>query len=125
LIQRLEAAGIDLASFTDVVLTHMHMDHIGGLLIDGVKDRLRPDLRIHVAAAELKFWESPEFLARRYAGGIPGRAAAAAKRFVTDYRSRLRPFEEEHEWRRAWLSVAPAAIRPGTVWSAWRPAATG
>ena len=26
LIRRLEAAGIDLASVTDVVLTHMHMD---------------------------------------------------------------------------------------------------
>src|SRR5262245_39776456 len=32
---RLEAAGIDLASVTDVVLTHMHMVHIGGLLTDG------------------------------------------------------------------------------------------
>src|SRR5262249_8320343 len=53
LVRRLEAAGV-LASVTDVVLTHMHMDHCGGLLIDGVKDRLRPDLRIHVAAAELK-----------------------------------------------------------------------
>jgi glyoxylase-like metal-dependent hydrolase (beta-lactamase superfamily II) len=31
LAQRLDAAGIDLASVTDVVLTHMHMDHIGGL----------------------------------------------------------------------------------------------
>ena len=31
LAQRLEAAGIDLASVTDVVLTHMHMDHVGGL----------------------------------------------------------------------------------------------
>jgi glyoxylase-like metal-dependent hydrolase (beta-lactamase superfamily II) len=51
LAQRLGAAGIDLASVTDVVLTHMHMDHIGGLLVDGVKDRLRPDLRIHLAAA--------------------------------------------------------------------------
>src|SRR3546814_3336660 len=28
--QRLAAAGIDLASVTDVVLTHMHMDHVGG-----------------------------------------------------------------------------------------------
>src|SRR5918995_5636843 len=36
--QRLEAAGIDLASVTDVVLTHMHMDHCGGLLADGGKD---------------------------------------------------------------------------------------
>lgn len=37
LASRLEAAGIDLGSVTDVVLTHMHMDHIGGLLANGLK----------------------------------------------------------------------------------------
>src|SRR5262249_34471141 len=58
LVQRLEAAGVNLASVTDVVLTHLHMDHCGGLLVDGVRDRLRPDLRVHLAAAEAKFWES-------------------------------------------------------------------
>ena len=39
-----------------MVLTHLHMDHIGGLLGDGVRDRLRPDLRVHLAAAEAEFW---------------------------------------------------------------------
>src|SRR5215469_12414542 len=86
LVGRLEAAGIDLASVTDVVLTHMHMDHIGGLLIDGVKDRLRPDLRIHVAAAELKFWESPDFSRAVMPEGFPDALRRAAKRFVNDYR---------------------------------------
>lgn len=96
LVQRLQAAGIDLASLTDVVLTHLHMDHIGGLLGAGVKDRLRPDVRIHVAAAEVAFWQSPDFSRTAMPPPIPDVLRATAQRFLTDYRGQLRQFEEEY-----------------------------
>jgi glyoxylase-like metal-dependent hydrolase (beta-lactamase superfamily II) len=103
LAQRLEAASIDLASVTDVVFTHMHMDHIGGLLIDGVRDQLRSDLRVHVAAAEVKFWESPDFSRTSMPQGFPDALRRAAKRFRNEYDSQLRPFENEYD-------VAPGVV---------------
>ncbi|HVY42877.1 MAG TPA: MBL fold metallo-hydrolase [Hyphomicrobiaceae bacterium] len=103
LVRRLEAVGIDLASVTDLVLTHMHMDHIGGLLVEGVKERLRPDLRIHVAAAEVKFWESPDFSHTAMPAGFPDALRSAAKRFVKEYHNQLRQFDDEHE-------VAPGVV---------------
>jgi glyoxylase-like metal-dependent hydrolase (beta-lactamase superfamily II) len=102
-VHRLEAAGIDPAAVTDVVLTHLHMDHVGGLLTEGLKQRLRPDLRVHVAAAEAEFWESPDFSRTDMPAPVPDALRSIASRFLDEYRGQLLTFEKEHE-------VAPGVL---------------
>src|SRR5690606_32627446 len=97
LIHRLGAAGVDLAEVTDVVITHMHMDHIGGLLVDGVKERLRPDLNIHIAASEVEFWKSPDFTRTNMPEGFPNALRTTAKKFWMEYSDYIRTFDDEHE----------------------------
>ncbi|MBU1376190.1 MAG: MBL fold metallo-hydrolase [Alphaproteobacteria bacterium] len=101
--QRLEAAGIDLASVTDVVITHMHMDHVGGLLVDEVRSRLRPDLRIHVSATEVDFWKSPDFSRTVMPTPIPEVLRSTAAEFVQMYGDKLHTFDQEFE-------VAPGVV---------------
>jgi glyoxylase-like metal-dependent hydrolase (beta-lactamase superfamily II) len=103
LAMRLGAAGVDPASVTDVVLTHLHMDHVGGLLVDGLRNQLRPDLRVHLAAAEAQFWEAPDFSRTVMPSPIPEVLRRTAAQFLDLYRSQLRPFETEYE-------VAPGVL---------------
>jgi glyoxylase-like metal-dependent hydrolase (beta-lactamase superfamily II) len=103
LAMRLDAAGIDPASVTDVVLTHLHMDHIGGLLVDGLRGQLRTDLRVHLAAAEADFWEAPDFSRTVMPAPIPEVLRSTATKFLDLYRGQLRPFETEYE-------VAPGVL---------------
>ena len=115
--QRLKAAGIDLELVTDVVLMHMHMDHVGGLLVEGMKDRLRPDLRIHVAAAEVKFWMSPDFSHTTMPKPAPmcfGRPPSVSR---TSTAASCGCSKRSARWRQEWSSAAPAAIPLGRAWS--------
>jgi glyoxylase-like metal-dependent hydrolase (beta-lactamase superfamily II) len=79
------------------------MDHVGGLLVDEVKNRLRPDLRIHVSAAEVAFWKSPDFSRTSMPSPVPDVLRSTAAQFVNEYGSRLRTFEEQYE-------VAPSVV---------------
>lgn len=96
-VHRLEAAGIDPSDITDVVLTHLHMDHVGGLLSEGLKERLRPDLRVHVATREAEFWESPDFSHTDMPAPVPDALRSIASRFMDEYHGQMRMFEMEYE----------------------------
>ncbi|MGW0163500.1 MBL fold metallo-hydrolase [Mycobacterium sp. NPDC003323] len=100
---RLAAAGIEPSTVTDVVLTHLHMDHIGGLLVDGLRNKLRPDLRVHVATAEAEFWEAPDFTKTVMPAAIPPVLRQTAAQFLDLYRGQLRTYENEYE-------VAPGVL---------------
>ncbi|MFJ1302807.1 MBL fold metallo-hydrolase [Pseudomonadota bacterium AL_CKDN230030165-1A_HGKHYDSX7] len=95
--KRLESAGIPLDSVTDVIITHMHMDHVGGLLVDGVKQGLRPDVRIHVSATEVAFWTSPDFTHTVMPKPVPAVLRSTATSFYNEYRERLCVFDDQHE----------------------------
>lgn len=55
----LKSAGIEASSVTDIVITHMHPDHVGGLVI-GNKAAF-PNASIHIAQAEWHFWNAEGF----------------------------------------------------------------
>ncbi|MCU0070039.1 MBL fold metallo-hydrolase [Pseudomonas koreensis] len=101
--KRLDAAGISLESVTDIIITHMHMDHVGGLLVDEVKNRLRPDVRIHVAKTEVDFWTSPDFSHTAMPSPVPDVLRITAQQFIEHYRDRVRTFDDEYE-------VAPGVV---------------
>lgn len=99
---RLEGAGIDPASITDVIATHIHFDHIGGLLDERLRSRLRPDLRIHVSGTDVEFFQSPDFSHNTF-GGVQDIIRSSARKFLDAYHSELRPFDKARE-------VAPGVV---------------
>ncbi|KVM07755.1 MBL fold metallo-hydrolase [Burkholderia ubonensis] len=99
---RLEGACIEPESITDVIATHIHFDHIGGLIDERLRSRMRPDLRVHVSGTDVEFFKSPDFSHNTF-GGVQDIIRSSATKFLDAYKSELRPFAKEHE-------VAPGVV---------------
>lgn len=67
LAERLAAAGYPPESVDVVVITHMHGDHIGGLMADGKP--VFPNARYVTGATEYDFWSAPDRLSGPTEGG--------------------------------------------------------
>ena len=66
LVQALQAAGYEPEQVDVLVITHMHPDHIGGLMRDGAP--VFPNARYYTAEAEYDFWSHED----RLSGGTEG-----------------------------------------------------
>lgn len=76
--KRLKAAGVDPAKVDLVLITHFHMDHVGGLVKpDGT--RAFPNAVVRVARAENDYWlGDPGKLTERGRANLPALKAATA-----------------------------------------------
>jgi glyoxylase-like metal-dependent hydrolase (beta-lactamase superfamily II) len=87
MLANLKAAGYSPEQVDDVVITHMHGDHIGGAgSADG--HATFPNATLHIDKRDSDFWLSPEQVAK----GDGGKAIAAIVKAYADA-GRFKPFE--------------------------------
>ncbi|HNX94406.1 MAG TPA: MBL fold metallo-hydrolase [Holophaga sp.] len=87
LVEQLRRAGVDPAQIDLVLITHLHFDHIGGLLkADGT--RAFPRAMVRVAKAEHDFWL-----------GEPSKLSADLKARTPDLNAAIAPYQAAGAYR--------------------------
>jgi len=95
IIARLAALGLNAVDITHILLTHFHIDHIGGLL-DQTRDIHFPNAQIIAHTQEREYWL-----------GAPPALANTSQREQYDFAQQLRPFSHRFTW------VQQGQILPG------------
>jgi glyoxylase-like metal-dependent hydrolase (beta-lactamase superfamily II) len=97
IVKHLAAAGIPKEAVTDIVLTHAHHDHIGGIM-DEAGALTFPNAQIYIAKEEYDFWTSdkPDFSKGSH-NEMAEFQMAFAKQHIEFAQSRLQFFNDHDE----------------------------
>lgn len=100
LLNSLEKIGLTHADITDIVLSHLHFDHAGGLLSAHRKgcepELLFPNARIHVGGAAWERAKNPDFRDRASFIPVLNAKLAASGRLVIVTGNEMKEFDELH-----------------------------
>lgn len=110
LVPALAAAGVQPHSIDDIVISHLHVDHIGALLDDAGDARFGNAI-LHLDDTEATYWTNPANAAR--ASINEQRTFPAVRRVVDAYGARVRRFSGQSELVPGLTSEPLAGHTPG------------
>jgi len=113
LMNSMAAAGLDPKAVKTILISHLHGDHIYGLMDNDTNEQVFPDAEIVVPAAELKWWTRPEVESMDF--GPTRKGLAQRIRATIAAWKNVRPFEGEPELLPGVRVVQAPGHSPGMV----------
>lgn len=113
LMESMAAAGLDPKAVKTILISHLHGDHIYGLMSNDTNEQLFPNAEIVVPAAELQWWTRPEVESMDL--GVTRRGLAQRIRATVATWKNVRQFEGEPELLPGVRAVQAPGHSPGMV----------